>query len=824
MMQTLLQDLRYGARMLAKNPGFTLIAVLTLALGIGATTAIFSTVNAVLFRVLPYQEPERLVQVFQQYRPHRNDRMQVSPANFIDWQAEHQAFEAFAAYRLASFNLSGDNHPERLLAAQTTANTFAVLGVEPLRGRAFQAGEDSPDRNLVAVLSYSLWQRRFSGDPKIIGQTIKADNKHFTVIGVMPPGFRFPIGWLSSEVEIWTPLVLDASEKNNRGAIILDVVARLRPGVKLEQAQANLDVVARQLEQAYPQTNKDWGVNLMPLADRGVSAYRALFLFLSLAVGVVLLIACANVANLLLARGLERQKELTLRAAFGAPRRRLIRQLLTEGVLLSSLGGSLGIVLALWGIDVLAALAPTSNLPELKEVSLNLRVLVFSLGLSVLTGFLFSVVPALTLSNFSLAGALQEGGRGTSESLRRHRLKAALVIGELALTLTLLLCAGSLLRSFQSYMAIEPGFVAERVLSLRMALPAEKYQQEPQWAAFFERVEAEVKAIPGVVTAAVGSGAPMEDAGEVFRYNVIGKAAPPATQRIYAEYFRASPEYFRAAGMALRRGRAFNSTDTEGAPQVAIVNETFVKREFPDQNPLGERIALLGDVNSSTRDESSRQALVIVGVVADTKEYNLYLMTPPMIYVPMRQSPQRTMSLLVKAAQEPTSLLPEIRQRLLKLDPDQPVYNIRTLEQIISNKHALLRFNTLLLAAFAVIALVLSLIGIYGVIACAVSQATKEFGIRLALGAQPRDIFKLVLMQGAGLSILGLSLGLAASFPAIKLLTRTLKESMNLTLIGHGPLLFALVCSALTLVALAACLIPARRATKVDPMIALRCE
>jgi len=826
LVEELWRDLRYGLRMLAKNPGFTLIAVLTLALGIGANTAIFSAVNAVLFRVLPYKEPDRLVQVFQRFyaRP-AMDRMPVAPANFIDWQSQSKSFESLAAFRLTNLNLSGGPPPERIRVAQTSANAFAALGVEPILGRVFQTGDDSASSEPVVVLSYSLWQRRFGGDQEIIGKTIKANNKQYTVIGVMPPGFRFPIGWLTNDVEIWAPLVFGAGEKNDRAAITLDVVARLKPGVKVEESQADLDVLMRQLARGYPQTNQGWGANLMPLTDRGVSGYRVLFLFLSLAVGVVLLIACANVANLLLARGIERQKELTIRTALGAQRSRLIRQLLTEGILLSSLGCLLGVGLAYWGIEALVVFAPTSSLPELKYASLNGRVLAFSLGLSALTGFLFSLFPALTLSTISLTSALQEGGRGASDSLRRNRLKAALVVSELALTLALLLCAGTLIRTFLSSMAVEPGFVAENALVMRIALPVEKYKQGQQWSAFFERVEEEVKAIPGVVTAAVGSGAPMEEAGEVSRYHIAGKPEPDSTQpRNLADYFRVSPDYFRAAGIKLRQGRYLTGADVEGAPQVAIVNEAFVKREFPDKNPIGEKITLLGDVNRSVRDEGGKSFLEIVGVVADIKEFSFYQPSPAIIYAPMRQNPQRTMSLLVRSATEPSSLTTEIRRRLLNLDHDQPVHNIRTLEQIVSEKHALLRFNTLLLTVFAAIAFVLSLTGIYGVVAYSVSQRTKEFGVRLALGAQPKDIFKLVLGKGARLNVIGLGLGLAASFPAIKLLARSLKEAMYLDLIGHGLPLFVVVCGAMTLVALLACFIPARRATKVDPIVAARCE
>lgn len=820
------QDLRYGARMLSKRPGFTLLAVLTLAVGIGASTAIFSAVNAVLFRALPYQEPAQLMQVSQRFYPRPNmDTMPVTPANFLDWQAQSHTVATLAAYRLTNLNLSGAGNPERIRAAQASPNLFAVLGAEPLLGRTFLAGEDAAASEPAVVVSYPLWQRRFNGDPNIIGQTIKANDKAYTIIGVMPEGFRFPIGWVASEVEMWGPLVFAPGETSNRTAMTLDVIARLHPGVTQTAAQTHLDGVARQLEQAYPQTNKDWGANLMPLTERGVRNYRNLFWFLSLAVGVVLLIACANVANLLLARGLERQKELTIRAALGAPRFRLLRQLLTEGVLLASLGGLLGVLLAKWGISVLTSFATTTNMPDLKTAGLNARVLVFSLALSWLTGLLFSLFPALLLTPRTLAKALQEEGRGMSESRRRQRLKTALVVGELALTLALLVCAGMLLRSFQSYMAVAPGFVADNVLTMRLTLPAEKYAQDTQWITFFARVEETIKAIPGVVTAAGTSSVPMEEAGDVLRYQVEGKPEPgPQQPRLLTEHIPISPDYFRAVGIQLRQGRALADTDVAGQPLVAVINETLAKRDFPDKNPIGERLRLLGDVNRSVQAGSTQPVVEIVGVVADTKDYNFYLKTPPILYVPMRQSPVRTMSLVVKTAVEPTSVMAEIRRRLLTLDPDQPVYNVRTLTQLVHEKHQLIRFNTLLLTVFAVIALALSLIGLYGVIAYAVGQRAKEFGIRLALGAQAGDIFKLVLRTGAGLTLGGLVLGGALAFPALRFLARTLKQSMNLELLGNGPLLLVVVSAMVACVAFAACYLPARRATKVDPMVALRHE
>jgi predicted permease len=817
-------DLDYGLRGMRRNPGFTIAALSILALGIGANTAIFSTDDAILFRKLPYHAPDRLVEIFQKDLPNPTvNRMPVSPANYVEWQKDTNTFESFAAWRLANLSLSGEV-PERIRAAEVTANLFSVLGVSPALGRAFESSEDAPGKNTVAVLSYTLWQRRFAGDKDIIGKTFRANQKTYTVIGVTPPGFRFPIGWLLSEVEVWTPLALEAVEKSNRKDINLDVIARLRPNATVAQAQASLETVARQLAQAYPETNKDWGVNVILLSDRGTSDLRSLFGFLSLAVGLVLLIACANVANLLLARSLERQKELTVRTALGARRSRLVRQLTTEGILLSFTGGILGIGLAYLGVRVLAAVAPTMELPDLKHATLNAPVLAVSLLLSVLTGFLFSIFPALTVSSLSLHATLQATGRLSTTTAHGNRAKAALMVGELALTLALLMCAGGVLESFHHYMNIDPGFEPRNVLTMRMLLPKQKYPQPQERAAFYNEVVEGIKAIAGVTDAAAGSGAPMEGAGSVQRYYVAGRPAPRAIDfRAMCEYFRATPSYFRTAGMRLLRGRDILPTDSEGKPAVAVVNEEFVRREFSNSDPIGQRVILGGDINNSAAMETQGTALEIVGVVHDTKEYGLYHMTPAMIYTPLSQAPDNSMALLVKTAAAPDYILREVRRRIARLDPDQAIYNTRSLEDIFRETHAFFRFNTLLLSVFALMALVLSIVGIYGVIAYAVGQRTREFGIRLALGASRRRIMLLVLRQSMWMSAFGIAVGAALSWPALRLLTRTLKD-LRLDLTGSGPALFASVCAGMALTMLVAAFIPARRATKADPMQALRCE
>jgi putative ABC transport system permease protein len=821
--QDLGQDLRFGLRMLRKSPGFIAFAILTLALGIGANTTIFSADNAVLFRELPYKDSGRLVQVLQKYFPNPGeDRMPVAPATYFDWQAQSRSFEGFAASRLASLNLSGADQPERIRSAEVSASTFSLLGASPLLGRNFEPSDENGSAP-VAILNYDLWQRGFHGDAQIVGRTIRANNHLYTVVGVMPQDFRFPIGWLRSDVEVWTPLALNEDERRSRSAIVLDVIARLRPGVTLAQAQTDMDIVARRLSQQYPETNKDWGANLMPLRDRGISDYRPLFLLVSLAVGLVLLIACANVANMLLARGIQRQRELTTRMAVGASRARLVRQLLTEGVMLSALASLLGVILAHWGIQVIASLAPAVDIPELKTMALNRRVLLFTLGLSVLTGLVFSIFPAFTLSRFSLRDALQEGGR-SSGSLRQSRLKTMLVAGELALTLTLLICAGTVGRSFLTYMAIPPGFSPANVLVMKMALPSEKYKEPQQWAEFFRRVEEEIKAIPGVAAAAVGSGAPMEGGGDVLRYDIPGRTAADPKQVRLVEYFRVTEEYFLANGIRLKRGRLFDARDRSGTAPVAILNEEFARGEFAGKDPLGEWITLRGDVNRSVNGEGGGRRVQVVGVVNNTKEYGLFHMTPRMVYVPLSQDPARSMSVMVKSAGDPSGLAAEIRRRLLKIDPDQPLFNVRTESQIVRENHALLRLNVWLFGTFAATALILAITGIYALIAYGVSARIQEFGIRLALGATPRQILRLVLRQAASLTSVGIVLGLLLAVPATKLLARALKSSMFVDLLGSGPPLFAAISAGTVIVAFLAAFIAARRATRVDPMVALRYE
>lgn len=822
----LTRDLAYGLRSLRRSPGFAITAFLILALGIGANIAIFSADHALLFRKLPYTNPGRLVDVFQaEISDPAANRMPVAPANYLDWQFERKLFEAFAAWQTTSLNLSGGDHPARVRSAAVSANLFAVLGVEPVLGRTFQTGESAPGAGQVVILSYGLWQRRFGGDRNVVGKTIRANERSWTVIGVMPPDFRFPIGWVSTDVETWTPLALTPSEWASRTDIALMVIARMRSGVTIAQAQSGMDALARHLAQTYPEADKQWGVHVSPMSDAGISDFRELFELLSAAVSLVLLIACANVANLLLARGMARQQELTVRMALGAHRSRIVRQLITEGVLLSLCGGVLGIGLGYVGIQMMAFLAPAMELRDLKHMTLDAPVLALSLALSILTGLLFSLLPALTLSRVSLQGTMQQTGRNSTGTARTSRLKALLVAGEVALTLALLFCAGDILKSFFTYMRIDPGFDTHNVLTMRMALPEEKYRNPQQWTAFFDRAAEEIRTVPGVTVVAAGSGAPMEGAGSVLRFHVDGgKAATGIDERWILEHLSVTPDYFRVTGITVMRGRGILASDQASMPRVAVINEMLARKRFGNASPIGRRIFLDGDVNESAEIKTAGPSLEIVGVVRDIKEYGLSQITPQMMYVPLAQNPESSASLLVKTTVSPTAVLPAVREKMAKLDPDQPVYNVESLEEIFWNEHAFFRFNTLLISVFAVMALVLSLIGIYGVVAYEVSQRTREFGIRLALGSTRQGILLLVLRDAAWIAVVGIGVGLGLAWPAVRLLTGTLHQSMFLTLVRTGPALFPVLCAAIFVTLLLACLMPARSAMRADPMRALRYE
>ncbi len=806
-MQSLWQDLRYGARMLLKQPGFTLIAVITLSLGIGANTAIFSVVNAVLLRPLPYREPDRLVALWSANPERGATSRPVSTPDFEDWRAQNRVFEAIAAYPavdVTGMTLNDQGAAEQLNTAYVTADFFALLGVQAALGRAVLPHEHEPGRNQVVVLSHGLWQRRFGADPGIVGKTLTLDGRSFTVTGVMPPGLHLP----SADTDVWASLSLIGPDRvpRLRGNAWLAVVARLKPGVSREQARADMTTIARGLEQQYPDSNRGLNaVTLKPLHEQLVGNVQPALFAIFAAVGFVLLIGCANLANLQLARFEQRHKELTIRAALGAGRGRLLRQLLTESVLLALLGGALGLLLAVWGRDLLLSFAP-ADLPRLSESWLDARVLGFTLLVSVLTGLVFGLAPAVKLARVELNEALKEGGRGAA-SARRKGLRNALVVAEVALALVLVTGAGLVAKSLYRLLQVDPGFNAENVLTLQVNVPTYREPQRAQYTAFLQQALERVAQTPGVQAVGMVRPLPLRGAGESNGFTVTGQPAPPPGQEPVAARRMISPNYFRALGITLLAGRDFNAQDRDGAQPVAIISQNLARQFFPGQDPVGRSLSLPGP------------ARVIVGVAADVRLQGLSLAATPTIYVPHAQDPRRGMTFVVRTDGDPLSLAGAIRNAIQTVNQDQPVIRIETMEQVVMASLAQSRFSAVLLSLFAALALALAAVGIYGVMAYSVTQRTREIGLRMALGAQARDVLGLVIGQGLKLALVGVALGVLAALA----LTRLMK-SLLFGVSTTDPLTFSLVAALLLTVALLACWIPARRAAKVDPMVALRYE
>jgi putative ABC transport system permease protein len=826
MMDNLWQDLRYGIRMLLRSPGFTLVGVLALALGIGANTAIFSVVNAVLLRPLPYPDPDRLVLLSENFSRLGLNRISVSAPEFIDYRDRSQSFERVAAYKYLNFNLTGVDEPERILGASVSAGLFTLLGINPSRGRAFLPEEDQPGGHPVVVLSHGLWQRRFGADPSVVGKTLRLNGNHMTVVGIMPPGFQFP-----AQAELWAPIVFNDDALRQRQSRSLRVIARLKPDVTLKQAQAEMSTFARQLTQQYPDIyleSNGWSITLTPLREQMVGNLRTTLLVLLGAVGFVLLIACANVANLLLARAAARQKEIAIRTALGAGRRRLVRQLLTESVLLALVGGTLGLLLALWGIDLLAALRPP-GIPALVKISVDAPVLAFTILTSLLTGILFGLAPALAASKLDLNESLKEGGRGAAGSRGRHRLGSILVISEVALALVLLIGAGLLIKGFLRLRSVDPGFNPKNVLVTWTVLSPSKYPDRTQVADFYQTLLARIEALPGVQFVGATNDLPLSGDNSSWGFTTEAHPRPAPGEVLEANYRVASPNYFRAMGISLVRGRFFTEFDNESAPGAVIINETMARRFWSDEDPIGKRMKLGSPDPQHTWDGLW---LTIVGVVGDVKHFGLAADARPEMYVTYLQNPWRGLpaapymtvvwrgvSLVVRVAAEPTALAAAVRRAVWSVDKDQPVFGVNTIEQVLSNSVAQRRFTMLLLSLFAALALVLAALGIYGVMSYAVTQRTREIGIRMSLGAQPSDALRLVLKQGLGLALVGVGIGLAAAFTLTRVLSGLL-YSVSAT----DPATFAGISLLLAAVALLACYIPARRATRVDPMVALRYE
>lgn len=809
-METLLQDIRYSIRALLSKPGFTAVAVITLALGIGATTAIFSVVNSILIRSLAYNEADRIMTVGPIYQDKGQGLGYSSYPNFADWREQNRSFEEMAAFRARGVSLTGDDQPERISGARVSSGFFPVLRVQPLLGRTFISAEEKPASNLSVVIGYELWQRRFGSDADIIGRAVMLDGRSYTVIGVLPEGFEFP---LLGKTEVWTSVSLDGNTLQERGAQMYGVIARLKDGVARPEAQMDMTTVAANLSRQYPEQNRDVPVGVVALQEQMVQGVRPALLILLGAVGFVLLIACANVANLLLVRASLREKEMAIRAALGASRFRLIRQLLTESLLLAVASAAVGLLLALWGIDLLRAFAPDS-IPRLDEIKIDSRVLAFTTCITLLTGLIFGLAPALQTSKLDLNRSLKEGARSSGGGAARGRMRRLLVIAEVAMALVLLAGAGLLIKSFYRLQQVDLGFNPEDVLTLRVSLPAARYADKDKITAFYDQTLKRIKELPAVETAASTSFTPLSNTTFFIGFTVEGWPPAKPADLPPAQFRSASPDYFNAMQIPLNRGRHFTEADRKSSPPVAIINAEMARRYFPDDDPVGKRLSLqmsLGEGEPPWRE--------IAGVVGDVKHFGLDAEVRPEIYVPYAQHPASTMTLVVRTASDPASLTDAVKTEIRAIDKDQPVSGVATLESYVDRSIAGRRFSMMLLMAFAAVALLLAGVGVYGVMSYAVAERTREIGIRVALGAARRDIFKLVVGQAAVLLMIGLAAGLIGAFALTRLM-----EGLLFSVSTTDPLIFLTVTIALAAVALLASYIPARRATGVDPMIALRHE
>ena len=810
-METLLQDVRYGLRMIWKNPGFTFVAVMALALGIGANTAIFSVVNAVVLRPLPYRDSNNLVVIWGNLnRPGLEEIVQSAP-EYVDLRARNRAFDEVAAYDTQGFNLTGLDEPERVQGAVVTSSLFPLLGIEPERGRAFSAEEDQPGHEQVVILSHGLWQRRFGSDTNLVGKTITLDGKSVNVVGIMPAGFNFP----DNTIEVWKPVAFDADllSENNRGSHFLTVIGRLKPGVTLEQAQADVSSVARGITQEHSGNYPNgFGATVKTLHEQTVGDVRTALFVLLVAVGFVLLIACANVANLLLARATARQKEVAIRTALGASRLRVIRQLLTESVLLSLMGGALGLLFAMWGVDVLVALGPAS-IPRLDEIGLDARVFAFTAIVSVLTGLLFGLAPALQASRTDLNESLKEGGRSTGEG--RARVRGVLVVSEFALALLLLTGAGLMIRSFARLREVNPGFRPENLLTMRIVLPQSKYTTFQKGQTFFQELFERLKNQRGVKSVGAINQIPFGGGGGDRSFFIEGRPVPENQSAPDEQLRFVSADYFGTMGISVIKGREFSDRDVPDATRVAIVNDALARKYWPNESPVGKRIAFGRDAKNWWE---------IVGVVANVRYKGLDAQEKPQLYVPFLQplfedSKVGSMYLVVRTDSDPAGMTATVRHEVAAIDRDQPISDIKSMDERIGASLSERRFDMLLLGLFAFVALVLAGVGIYGIMAYSVTQRTHEIGIRMALGAQPRDVLKLILGRGMILALVGVCLGLVSALALTRLMA-----SLLFNVSATDPLTFAGVSMMLTTVALLACLLPARRAMRVDPMVALRYE
>lgn len=810
-----LQDIRYAFRMLLKRPGFTVIVVLTLALGIGANTTIFSAIDAVLLHPLPYKDPERLMVVWEtnkQLGPEMWDRNEAAIGNFLDWRSRNQIFDQLGALFDTQMILTGVGEPQRVESCVVTTNFFQVLGVQPMLGRFFLPESETPGSPFTVIISHDLWQRQFGSDPSIVNKSLMLNAHQVEVIGVMPPGFelQFPI---TRHVDMWAPMIIDAADPNyhDRGNNFLYTVGRLKQGVSQEQAQTEMNLIAGQLQQQYPETNAEKGVRVVPLHKQLVGNVESYLYMLFAAVGFLLLIACANVAGLLLARVTARHREVAIRIAVGASRWRLIRQLLTESVILSALSGLLGLLLAYGGVKLLVSLTP-SEVPRLHEIGLHVPVFLWTLAISVATGVLFGLAPAVQASRPDLNTALKESAGRNPGSFQGNGLRNLLVVSEVAVALLLLVGAGLMTKSFLRLQQVDPGFDATNVVSMNIALPTSKYRQQ-QVLTFYDQLIERVKNLPGVRSVAGINPLPLGNTNVSSRFVVEGAPFVALADRPFAGTRVVTPDYFQTMSIPQLKGRSFTEQDREKTPNVIIVNEALASHYWPNQDPIGKRLSFFEG------EHGKQEWREIVGVVGNVRSKALEIDVMPEAYFPYRQVPENFMNLVVRTASDPVSMVAAIRTQVLNVDKDQPVSDIMTMEQRVAKSVAAKRFVMSLLGAFSILALGLAAVGIYGVMAYLVTQRTQEIGVRMALGAQKRDVLRLVVGKGMVLAVIGTAIGLVASLALTRLMRSLLFE-----VTPTDWFTFVIVSVVLLAVALLACYIPARRATKVDPLVALRYE
>ena len=812
-MRTFLHELRYDIRSLLKHPGFTLIAVITLALGIGANTAVFSVVNAVLLRPLPYNDPARLVTIWEQSPQRDMYEMPVSLANLRDWQAQNSTFEQIAAYTFAELNLTGAGEPAGLLTVRTSANLFSLVGGETIVGRSFLPDEDQQGANRVVVLSHALWRSRFGGDPQLVGRAVTLNNQSHTVVGVMRPGFQFPVGFgymgqlLNDPVDLYVPIAASDNQLR-RGNFSFFAIGRLKPGVSIEQARADMTAIESRLEQQYPNTNTGIGVSLVPTYEQTVKEIKPALLVLLGAVCFLLLIACANIANLMLARTASREKEIAIRSALGASRLRVLRLLLGESLLLSLAGGVLGLLLAVWGTHALIALAP-ENIPRLNEVGIDLFVFAFTLVVALITGIIFGLIPAIQSAKPDLNEALKEGTRGTSTGVAGKRTRNILVTVEVALSLVLLIGAGLMVKSFIRLQEVNLGFNPDNLLTAGVSLSKARYTEGRQQAAFYQNAIQRLKSLPGVQDVATTTALPLTLSVSGSDFLIDGQPDPPEGQEMIINTSSVSPDYFRTLGIPMLKGREFSDRDNSDAPMAAVVNDELARVYFSNQDPIGKRISF---------DE--RQTWIsIVGVAGDVKRLGGDSTAKPEVYLSYLQAPATSMSFVVRSSTDPSSLTNAMKTEIQSIDKDLPIDDARTMPQLLAEINSGRRFNMLLLGIFAGVALLLAIVGIYGVMSYTVAQRTHEIGIRVAIGAQKSDVFRMVIGHGMMLALAGIAVGLVAAYGVTRLMT-----TMLFGVEATDPVTFAGIAVLLAVVAFFACYIPGRRAAKVDPLVALRYE